>query len=278
MSFNLSLGYSPCPNDTFIFYALTHNKIDTGGIVIKERLFDVEKLNTLALKGEFDITKISYGVYPFISKHYCLIRSGGAMGRGCGPLLVARKKTPISALRGKKIAIPGELTTAFMLLRLYDPLLSKNLKAMRFDKIMPAVRDKEVEAGLIIHEGRFTYQNYGLKEIVDLGKWWEEKTKLPIPLGAIAVKRALGRDLIKKIESLVRESVLYSMENPKEPIDYIRLHAQELSTDVIYSHINLYVNNYSVDISDEGIRAVKALIERASSLGLLDTPVMDIFI
>jgi len=275
---NLSLGYSPCPNDTFIFYALTHNRIDTGGIVIKERLFDVERLNTLALKGEFDITKISYGVYPFISKDYCLIRSGGAMGRGCGPLLVARKKTPISALRGKTIAIPGEFTTAFMLLRLYDPLLGKNFKAMRFDKIMPAVRDKEVEAGLIIHEGRFTYQNYGLREIIDLGKWWEEKTKLPIPLGAIAVKRALGRELIKKIESLVRESLLYSMENPKEPIDYIKLHAQELSDDVIYSHINLYVNNYSVDISDEGIRAVKALIESASSLGLFDAPEMDIFI
>jgi 1,4-dihydroxy-6-naphthoate synthase len=271
---NLSLGYSPCPNDTFIFYALIHNKIDTEGIDIKERLFDVERLNTLALRGEFDITKVSYGAYPFISKDYCLIRSGGAMGRGCGPLLVAREKIPVSALRGKTIAIPGELTTAFMLLRLYDPILGKNFKAMRFDKIMPAVRDKEVEAGLIIHEGRFTYQDYGLKEIVDLGKWWEDEKKLPIPLGAIAVKRALGRELIKKIESLIRKSVLYSMENPKEPIDYIKLHAQELSEDVIYRHINLYVNNYSVDISDEGIRAVETLLKCSGPLA----PEIDIFI
>lgn len=278
MSLELSLGYSPCPNDTFIFYALTHKKIDTHGINIRERLFDVERLNTLALNGELDITKISYGVYPFINKDYCLIRSGGAMGKGCGPLLVARKETPVSELRGKTIAIPGELTTAFLLLRLYDPLLGKNFKAMRFDKIMPAVRDKEVEAGLIIHEGRFTYPEYGLKEIVDLGKWWEDVTKLPIPLGAIAVRRALGEELIKKIESLIRESTLYSLKNPKESTNYIKLHAQELSEGVIYSHINLYVNNYSVDISDEGVMAVETLIKLSAASGLFDAPKMDIFI
>ncbi|MEK7331839.1 MAG: 1,4-dihydroxy-6-naphthoate synthase, partial [Nitrospirota bacterium] len=194
----LSLGYSPCPNDTFIFYALVHGKIDTGDLQFKEILLDVETLNRSAIKGELDITKVSYNAFGNLRDDYCLLRSGGALGRGCGPLVVSKRNYSMKDLKGKRIAIPGELTTAYLLLQLYDPDLKKNIKVMPFNMVMDAVKKGEVDAGLIIHESRFTYKAYGLKKVIDLGEWWEKETGLPIPLGCIIAKRSMGEDLIHK--------------------------------------------------------------------------------
>lgn len=265
----LSLGYSPCPNDTFIFYALVHKKIDTDDLNFREILLDVETLNQKALKGELDITKVSYNAFGNLRDEYCLLRSGGALGRNCGPLIVAKEQYEMKGLKGKMIAIPGELTTAYLLLQLYDPAFRNNIKIMPFNEIMKSVKDGEVDAGLIIHESRFTYPSYGLKQIMDLGEWWEKETGLPIPLGCIIAKRNLGNELINRIENLIKESVLYAMSRRDEPVKYIKEHSQELEGSVIEAHINLYVNDYSIDIGKDGIKAVQMLFEIAEERGII---------
>lgn len=275
----LSLGYSPCPNDTFIFYALVHGKIDTGDLQFKEILLDVETLNQMAVKGELDITKVSYNAFGNLREDYCLLRSGGALGRGCGPLLVTRSRKPeAGSLKNKKIAIPGELTTAYLLLQLYDPDAKKNIKVMPFNMIMDAVKKGEVDAGLIIHESRFTYKSYGLEKVIDLGEWWEKETGLPIPLGCIIAKRSMGKDLIHKIDGLIKKSILYAMNNKDEPKKYIKEHSQELEDSVIEQHINLYVNDYSIDIGEDGIKAVQALFDMADERGIIKKSSMPIFV
>ena len=274
----LSLGYSPCPNDTFIFYALVHGKIDAGGLQFKEILLDVETLNQMAVKGELDITKASYNAFGNLREDYCLLRSGGALGRGCGPLVVASKECEMKDLKGKTIAIPGELTTAYLLLQLYDPSFKNNIKVMVFSDIMDAVKKGEVDAGLIIHESRFTYKSYGLKRVIDLGEWWEEETGLPIPLGCIIAKRSLGIELIEKLERLIRESVQYAKSRRDEPVKYIKEHSQELDDSVIDEHIKLYVNDYSIDIVDDGIRAVKKLLDMAEERGTIKKSSKPLFI
>jgi 1,4-dihydroxy-6-naphthoate synthase len=269
MSRTLTLGYSPCPNDTSIFYALVHGKIGTGGLAFKERLEDVETLNRLALEGALDVTKVSYGAYGALRERYCLLRSGGALGRGCGPLVVAKQPLGMGELRGKRIAIPGRMTTAFLLLQLYDPALGANAVSMPFDRIMGAVSDGSVDAGLIIHEGRFTYQNYGLTSLLDLGEWWERETGLLIPLGGIIARRDLGPELVRKVDGLVGQSVRYAMSHPAEPEEYIKRHSQEMEDDVIRAHIALYVNERSVDMGEEGVRSVYALFRMAEERGLM---------
>ena len=272
----LTLGYSPCPNDTFIFYALVHGKIDTGDLRFKEILEDVETLNQMAINESLDITKVSYHAFGYLRKNYCLLRSGSAMGKSCGPLIVTMEECEIRDLRGKKIAIPGRLTTAYLLLQLYDASLNRpgtdnrvkmprlfseeNIKVLPFHKIMSAVKNGAVDAGLIIHESRFTYPAYGLKKVIDLGEWWEKETGLPLPLGGVIARRSLGNDLIRKIEGLLRESVKYAISHRNEPMTYIKMHSQELSDHVIEQHINLYVNDYSVDMGEEGIRAIEKLL------------------
>jgi len=265
----LKLGYSPCPNDTFIFYALVHAKVDTGGLVFREILDDVETLNLMAAREELDITKVSFAAFAGLRDSYALLRSGGALGRGCGPLVVAREARDMTSLRGKHIAIPGLNTTAFMLLRLLDPALGTHVTAMPFNEIMPAVRDGLVDAGLIIHESRFTYPGYGLVEIEDLGRWWEKETGHPIPLGCIIARRSLGAELAHRVEALVRASLEYAYARPDEPVSYIKQHSQELEDDVIKRHIGLYVNDYSLDLGDEGILAVETLFNMAEDRGLL---------
>jgi 1,4-dihydroxy-6-naphthoate synthase len=274
----LSLGYSPCPNDTFIFYALIHGRIDTGGLKFREILLDVETLNQRALKAELDLTKISYHAFGLLREKYCLLRSGGALGRGCGPLVVAKHDCTMKELRNKKIAIPGKLTTAFLLLQLFDPSFVKpsafglqpsSFVEMPFHMIMDAIAKGEVDAGLIIHESRFTYPLYGLRQIIDLGKWWEKETCLPIPLGGIIARRSLGEGLNKKIGMLIRQSVEYSFKNRSEPAEYIKMHSQELSDDVINKHIDLYVNDYTLDPGIEGEKAVKEFIARAEDAGIM---------
>ncbi|MBI5741787.1 MAG: 1,4-dihydroxy-6-naphthoate synthase [Nitrospirae bacterium] len=296
----LTLGYSPCPNDTFIFYALIHGKIDTGDLKFQEILLDVETLNQKALNTELDLTKISYHAFGYLREKYRLLRSGGALGRGCGPLVVTKHDYTMEELRGKKIAIPGRFTTAFLLLQLYDPAFARTgLKPaptlapgprppdpgprtlapvfieMPFHKIMEAVANEKVDAGLIIHESRFTYPSYGLKQLIDLGKWWEEETVLPIPLGGIIAKRSLGDSTIEKIEGLIRQSVEFSFNNRSEPMEYIKQHSQELSDEVINQHIALYVNDYSLALGEEGDKAVLELLSRAEDAGIIPQTAAD---
>lgn len=275
----LSLGYSPCPNDTFIFYALLHGKIDTGGLRFSESLLDVETLNQKAMRSELDLTKISYHAFGHLRQKYMLLRAGGALGRKCGPLVVTKNEQTMEGLQGKKIAIPGRLTTAFLLLQLFDPafritnatppITAPAYIEMPFHRIMDAVANEEVDAGLIIHESRFTYPSYGLKKLIDLGEWWESETGLPIPLGGIIANKSLGENMHTKLNSLVRLSVEYAFANRPEPMDYIKQHSQELSDEVISQHIDLYVNNYSIDIGTEGEKAVNELLARAEVAGII---------
>ena len=265
----LTLGYSPCPNDTFIFYALVHNRIDTDGLIFKEVLEDVETLNLMARQARLDITKVSFHAFAHLRDSYCLLRSGGALGKGCGPLLVAREELDMKDLRGKTIAIPGKLTTAFLLLQVFDPALKAHIKVMPFHRVIDAVKHGEADAGLIIHESRFTYQREGLRQVIDLGEWWEKETLLPIPLGCIIARRELGRVLVQKTDALIRASLSYAFSSRDETKTYIKSHAQELEDSVIDQHIQLYVNNYSLDIGDDGIRAVQELFRRAAEQGII---------
>ncbi|HXV20370.1 MAG TPA: 1,4-dihydroxy-6-naphthoate synthase [Desulfuromonadales bacterium] len=264
----LTLGYSPCPNDTFIFYALVHGRVALPGCTLQERLEDVETLNTLALQGALDLTKISYHAFAHLRRDYCLLKSGGALGRGCGPLVVARREATMESLRGKRLAIPGRLTTANLLLQLYGEGFD-NLLVLPFHRIMAAVAEGEADAGVIIHESRFTFRQHGLQQVLDLGQWWEEETGLPIPLGGILARRALGAKLIAGIDAALRASVDYAFAHPEEPGSYIKKHSQELSDPVIESHIGLYVNDFSRDLGEEGRLAIEILFSRAAARGII---------
>lgn len=264
----LTLGYSPCPNDTFIFNALIHGLVPCDGISFTERLEDVETLNRLAMESALDLTKISYHALGHVRDRYVLLHSGGALGRGCGPLVVAQQPTTMDRLRDQTILIPGELTTAHLLLQLHGDGFNK-VKSLPFDQIIPALARKEAAAGVIIHESRFTYQQLGLHQVLDLGQWWEQLTSLPIPLGGILARRSLSHDVIEKIDFALRASVNYAQQHPQAAMDYIRSHAQELSDTVTHEHIQLYVNEFSVNLGDEGVAAVQELLNRAEQQGLI---------
>lgn len=267
MSQTLTIGYSPCPNDTYIFYGLVHGRTRVPGIEFRERLEDVETLNRLALDGVIDITKISYHALGHLRERYALLRSGGALGRGCGPLIVARPGTTLRDIRTGGIAVPGRLTTAFLLLRLFDPAVT-NIVEMTFDRIMQAVSSGGVAAGLIIHESRFTYPLYRLEKLLDLGDWWESFSGMPIPLGAILGKRALGRETLLAVEAGIRESLRYARQNPEEVMDYCRRHSQEMDDAVMRKHIELYVNDLTLDLGSEGLAAVNRLFAEAELRGI----------
>ncbi len=264
----LSLGYSPCPNDTYIFHALVHGLIPCDGLTFTERLEDVETLNQLALQGALDLTKISFHAFGHLRDRYVLLRSGAALGRGCGPLIVTDGATSLEQLRDKTIAIPGELTTANLLLQLYSGGTDK-LLILPFDQIIDAVRQGRAAAGVIIHESRFTYQQYGLQQLLDLGQWWEEETGYPIPLGGILAKRSLGKERIRQVDQALRRSIEYARNYPQEASSYIRQHAQELDETVIRRHIDLYVNDYSINLGKDGLAAVSCLIEKAERVGIM---------
>jgi 1,4-dihydroxy-6-naphthoate synthase len=274
----ISIGYSPCPNDTFIFYALMHGKVTNESYRFDQVFEDVETLNRMALESRLDVTKISYHALGHIRDEYCLLRSGGALGRGCGPIVVSKNKCAISDLAGKRIAVPGRYTTAFLLLKLYDPVFGDNVVFMPFDRIMEAVKEGEADAGLIIHESRFTYELYGLKEVIELGQWWESKTGLPIPLGAIVARRTLEGGVIADLDSMIRSSIEYAYSHREETIPYIKEYSQEMSDDVIDKHIGLYVNEFSLDIGEEGEKAIKALIEMAEEKEIFKTSNVSLFI
>jgi 1,4-dihydroxy-6-naphthoate synthase len=254
----LTFGYSPCPNDTFAFHALAHGLIDAP-FRVRPVLLDIEELNRRAHRGEFDLTKLSVGAFAGVGDTYRLLRSGAALGKGVGPLVVAR--TPLTldeAVRGR-VAIPGRETTAYRLLRLAAPSLGEAVE-LRYDRILRAVADGEVDAGLIIHESRFTYQEHGLSKVVDLGDWWEQETGLPVPLAGICARADLPDDVVAAAERAIRESVEYAFAHRDASRDYVQANAQEMSPEVQAQHIALYVNEFSVDVGDEGLRAIGRLV------------------
>ncbi|MEN8256498.1 MAG: 1,4-dihydroxy-6-naphthoate synthase [Thermodesulfobacteriota bacterium] len=263
----LSLAFSPCPNDTFIFHAMTHGLVRSEGLHFdKPLLADVETLNSWALDGKYDVTKLSFHALGHVLDKYVLLDSGSALGRGCGPLLVTRQGGEID-LAEAIVAIPGEYTTAAMLLQLYAPCPVKT-KVMVFDQIINAVGQGEVDSGVIIHESRFTYHEHGLSCVQDLGEWWEETTGQPIPLGGIAAKRSLGEAKISLIEKLIKDSVQYGFKQPDASRDYIKKHAQEMNGEIISNHIGLYVNNFSESLGEEGHRAVDFFLHLGREKGL----------
>lgn len=264
----LRLGYSPCPNDTFIFHALVHGLLDDAeaqGFEFDVELADVEALNLRADAGDIDVAKISYHAYGYLADRYVLLPAGGALGQGVGPLVVARQ--PDLDLGGKRIAIPGGRTTANLLLRLWRPE-DVELLEYRYDRIMPAVVAGEVDAGLIIHESRFTYPDYGLSELVDLGAWWEREMGELVPLGAIAARRSLGDETLTRLTRLIRSSLEYAWRDPEASARYVAQHAQEMEPHVRQQHIDLYVNRYSLDVGEEGAAAARALLQRGHQRGL----------
>ena len=266
-----TLAYSPCPNDTFIFAALTNGMLD-GAPRVEVRLADIDELNAAAERGEHELVKVSYGALPYLSEKYRILRSGGAVGRGCGPLLVARPENApelFADVRHKRIAIPGERTTAFLLLQLALNGRPKRIERMRFDRIVSAVVEGRVDAGLIIHESRFTYRDAGLIAIADLGEWWENFTLLPIPLGAILARKDVDLDEARRLSEAIRGSLAFARANPDRVMPYVREHAVEMNDDVMRRHIDLYVNNFTDDLGDDGMRAVAALLSRAREAGVL---------
>lgn len=254
----MTLGFSPCPNDTFIFEALVNGKIDTGDIEFEPVLEDVQTLNQWALQGKLDITKLSFGVLPLVLNHYALLSSGGALGKGVGPILISSKELPGSEVEEQCIAIPGENTTAHLLFNLKYPH-AKNKIFMRYDKIESFVGEGK-GLGVIIHENRFTYEDKGLKKIIDLGEYWEEETNIAIPLGGIVIKKNKDKSLQQKVNKLIEESIRFAFANYPELNDYIRQHSQEMSEDVMRKHIDLYVNDYSINLGPGGRNAVMKLL------------------
>ncbi|MBV8345707.1 MAG: 1,4-dihydroxy-6-naphthoate synthase [Candidatus Eremiobacteraeota bacterium] len=270
----LELAYSPCPNDTYIFAALTHGLLD-GGPDVRVHLADIEELNNAAARSQFALTKVSYGAIPFLMGRYRILPSGGAVGRGCGPLLVARpaESPPLFADFARlRIAIPGERTTAFMLLQLALGARPKTVQ-MRFDRIIDAVASGDIDAGLIIHESRFTYRDAGLIAIADLGEWWENMTLLPIPLGAVVVRDDVDAEQARRVADAIRKSLAFARANESAVMPYVREHAAEMSDDVVRAHIELYVNEFTDDLGETGRDAVRALFARASTARILKAEV-----
>ena len=254
---NLDIAFSSCPNDTFIFHAMLHGLVDTRGLSFKSHIDDVEALNGKAFSGECHITKLSFAAYLELAERYELLDSGSALGYGCGPLVIARDAN--ADLRNVRIAVPGRYTTANMLFKLRYPEC-RNIEFTRFDKIMEGVRSGKYDVGVVIHEGRFVYENYNLVKLIDLGEWWEQETGMPIPLGCIAIRKDKDTILQKKtVESIIRESVEFAFRNPQASREYIKSLAQELDDNVIESHIKLYVNDFTVSLGDKGRKAVDVL-------------------
>ncbi|MGD9948681.1 MAG: 1,4-dihydroxy-6-naphthoate synthase [Desulfobulbus sp.] len=264
----LSLGFSPCPNDTYIFNALVHGQVQPRLSRLQPPILeDVETLNVWALQGRLDVTKLSFHALGHVLDQYALLSSGAALGRGCGPLLITGAGSKNKPLDQWKVAIPGRLTTAALLLRLYHPAC-ENLVVMRFDQIMEAILQGKVDGGVIIHESRFTYQAFGLRCVQDLGEWWESTTGLPIPLGCIVARRSLVEEVRAELSRAICASIHWADAHSQACLAYIREHSQEMEKDVVNSHIGLYVNQHSKDIGDDGLHAVRELLQRGAEIGL----------
>ena len=268
----LTIAYSPCPNDTFVFDALAHGRV-AGAPAFDITFADIDRTNGMAERGELDILKISYAELPWVLDEYTLLPCGGALGRGCGPLVLTREPRRPVDLAGAKVAVPSERSTAYLLFRLWAasevPGGVGEVVVLPFDEIMPAVRDGDVDAGLCIHEARFTYGRYGLHSLADMGEHWETTTGLPIPLGAIVAKRSLGEQTLEQLAESVRRSVRMAWDDPEASRPYVAEHAQEMDRDVADQHIALYVNEFTADLGDDGYAAVRGLLTRAADEGLV---------
>lgn len=282
---NLSLGFSPCPNDTFIFDAMIHQKIDTEGLSFEVVFDDVETLNQKAFQADLDITKLSYHAYAYLTENYVLLHSGSALGFGVGPLLICNKNEysslDMESLRPQasnlRIGIPGKYTTANFLLSIAFPE-AKNKIEMKFFEIESALLNNEIDLGVIIHENRFTYQDKGLKKIIDLGEYWEDLTHGPIPLGGIMIKRNLPEEIKQKVNRIIRRSVEYAFDHPDSGFDFIRSLSQEMSTEVIKKHIELYVNKFSIDLDELGRKAVETFFKEAHKVGIIPETKQNLFL
>ncbi|MCX4409028.1 1,4-dihydroxy-6-naphthoate synthase [Streptomyces sp. NPDC059837] len=266
----LQIAYSPCPNDTFVFDAWAHGRVP-GAPALDVTFADIDITNGMAERGEFDVLKVSYAVLPYVLDEYALLPCGGALGRGCGPLVLTRE--PDADLTGRTVAVPSERSTAYLLFRLWAadtvPGGVGEIVVMPFHEIMPAVRDGKVDAGLVIHEARFTYQNYGLHKLADMGEHWERTTGLPIPLGAIIAKRSLGEERLKTLADAARASVRAAWDDPEASRSYVLEHAQEMDPAVADQHIGLYVNEFTADLGEDGYAAIRGLLTRAAAEGLV---------
>lgn len=272
----LSLWFSPCPNDTFIFHAWAHGLV-WDAPAVEVTLADIDELNAAALQGSPDVAKVSFHAFAYLRHRYALLHAGGALGRGCGPLVVARKDSALlsgveaagvaSAMASARVAIPGDLTTAALLFRLFAPA-AHDLRVMLFDRIMPAVEAGEVDAGVIIHEGRFTYPAHGLGQVIDLGEWWEATTGHPIPLGGIVVRRDRVVEVAAAVDRALRQSLEAARRDPGASADYVRAHAQEMDAAVCRQHIDLYVNEFSLDYGPAGEQAIRTLLAAATREGV----------
>jgi 1,4-dihydroxy-6-naphthoate synthase len=275
----LTLGASPCPNDCFIFDAIVNRRIDLESLDFTLHLADVEALNRSAFAGEADVTKLSYHAYAYCVDRYVALDAGSALGRNCGPLLISKREISRDevAAGGLRIAIPGKFTTANFLLGFAFPEATHKTELV-FSAIEAALLADEYDAGLIIHENRFTYQAKGLRKIVDLGEYWETETGTPIPLGGIVIRRALSDEVKQTVNRVLRRSVEYALANREASLPFVRKHAQEMSEEVMYRHIDLYVNEYSIDLGAEGRRAVETLFERAAATGVIPPPAEPLFL
>lgn len=273
----LTLGISPCPNDTFIFDALVNNKIDREDMSFELVITDVENLNKLALQHALDVTKLSYYAYAHVINEYVLLHAGSALGNNCGPLFIAKPGNQKQIDERLTIAIPGKYTTANFLLSLAFPTATNKVE-MLFSDIEHAIIQNKVDAGVIIHENRFTYQDKGLIKIMDLGEYWESQTRLPIPLGGIAIKRNIPSEIARKVNRLLRKSVEYACANPASSGEFVRRYAQEMDENVRSQHIQLYVNTYSIDLGDIGKKAVTTLFAWAGRNKLINDTHENIFL
>jgi 1,4-dihydroxy-6-naphthoate synthase len=268
----ITVGHSPDPDDAFMFYALAHNKLDTGDLVFRHELQDIETLNRRALKGELEVSAVSIHAYAYLADKYALLPSGCSMGDRYGPMIVARKELAIGDLRTVTIAVPGTMTTAFLALRLLLPGAIEH-QVIPFDEIIPAVAAGKFDAGLIIHEGQLTFQNQGLRLIVDLGVWWQEKTGLPLPLGGNAVRRDLGPETMRTISRLLKESIRYALAHRQDALDYALQYARDMDRGLADRFVGMYVNDWTLDYGPRGRAAVARLLEEGHRAGVIPHPV-----
>lgn len=266
----LSLGFSPCPNDTFIFEAMVHGRVDTEGVQFEWFLADVEELNRRALEGSVDVTKMSFHAYALAAANYLILDAGSALGRNNGPLVVSKRKVWPDELHDAVTAIPGTYTTANLLFSIFWPDALRKREYL-FSDIPEAVLSGEADAGLIIHETRFTYRAMGLRLVADTGMMWEEMSSLPVPLGAIVVNRRLDRETAARVDRSIRRSIEYAMTRPSESLEFIRRNARETDPEVAREHIRLYVNDFSLSLGEEGRRAINRLFDIAEERGVIRT-------
>ena len=267
----IRIGHSPDPDDAFMFYALTHGKLETEGLTFKHVITDIETLNHKAVEGEFEVTALSVHAYGYVMDKYALLASGGSFGDKCGPIVVAREPMEVGEMADDRIAVPGTMTSAYLLLKLL--LMNFKFEVVAFDKIIDAVKSGEVDAGLLIHEGQLTYQQAGLHKVVDLGAWWHADTGLPVPLGVNAVRKDLGKQLMRKLSSLLTESIQYGLDHRAEALAYAQQYARGMQTDLTDRFVGMYVNRLTLDMGREGRESIARLMTRGYHAALIPRPV-----